>query len=68
MREFVMYKELGGWKVTARANYERRIRDCNKILHLSRDYVKAKQIVAYNFGLENVTIIREDGSVYERSF
>lgn len=68
MREFVMYKELGGWKITSRSNYECQIRDCNKILHLSRDYVEAKQIAAYNFGLENVTIIREDGSVYERSY
>ena len=65
MREYVMYNELSGWKITARANYERRIRDCNKIIHLSRDYVEAKQIAAYNFGLENVTIIGEDGSVKE---
>jgi hypothetical protein len=68
MREFVMYCEKGGWKITARSNYERRVRDCNKILHLSRDYVKAKHIAAYNFGLENITIIREDGTTYERSY
>ena len=68
MREFVMYCEKGGWKITARSNYEQRVRDCNKILHLSRDYVKAKHIAAYNFGLGNVTIIREDDIIYERSY
>lgn len=68
MREFVMYCEKGGWKITARSNYERRVCDCNKILHLSRDYVKAKHIAVYNFGLEDVTIIREDGTTYEQSY
>ena len=68
MREFVMYKNFRGWRITARSNYEQRIRDLNKILDLGRDYVKAKHIAAYNFGLENVTIIREDGTTYERSY
>ena len=63
-----MYYELDGWKITPRSNYESQIQDLNKVLDLGRDYGEAKQNAAYNFGLQNVTIIRRSGSKYERSY
>lgn len=68
MREFVMYKNFRGWRITACSNYKCRNRNGNKILDLGNDYKKAEQIAAHNFGLENVTIIKEDGTIYERSY